>query len=529
MGAGSRLPSSKIAMHPRSTSSRRRAAPNPCERHQASRPAGAETARRASPRAGPARAAAAADLPGAGARERRRRWESRARRARPRRRRPAGRARGRAAAARDGRAHGGGAEAPFRAVYTGAPRRRCGRFDLAGRAVLRRLRPTAAVALLTAEPQPKRTAAPTFQVDPLWPKPLPNHWLFGSITGVAVDSRDHVWVVHRGGDSLEFANGDSGRHQSPDRRACCVPAPPVLEFDQAGALVGHWGGPGDGYDWPRTPGGIAVDAKGNVWIAAARMARDDGGPGDGAVGEAPRIPPAGRRARAQVHARWPNTAADRPGRQDRAATTAKPVCTVRPHSTSIGRRGSVRRGWLHNRRVVVFDAETGAYKRHWGAYGKRRATPTPAVRSNAPPLEQFRAVTCVASRTTASSTSAIAATIASRYFRKDGTFVKEAFVSKTTSGEGAVWDIAFSQRSAAALDLRRRRTRSEGVRASARDARRSCRASALAGAGRGPSSASAASPWIPRGTCSRARRSKASACRSSYRKGMSRDDQTEPR
>ena len=55
----------------------------------------------------------------------------------------------------------------------------------------------------------------------------------------------------------------------PTAEFCCRPAPPVLEFDPAGKLVSSWGGPGQGYDWPESPGGIAVDAKGNVWIAAA--------------------------------------------------------------------------------------------------------------------------------------------------------------------------------------------------------------------------------------------------------------------
>src|SRR5215208_3334783 len=91
-------------------------------------------------------------------------------------------------------------------------------------------------------------AAPSFQVDPLWPKPLPNHWLLGSVTGVAVDAQDHIWVVHRGYDSMT-ARTEIGAATTPKTAAeCCVPAPPVLEFDQAGNLVSHWGGPGDKYE-----------------------------------------------------------------------------------------------------------------------------------------------------------------------------------------------------------------------------------------------------------------------------------------
>ena len=120
-------------------------------------------------------------------------------------------------------------------------------------------------------------AVPSFEVDPLWPRPLPNHWLLGSVTGVAVDSRDHIWVVHRGYDSMT-ARTEIGAATNPKTaEECCLPAPPVLEFDPAGNLVGHWGGPvdpaqgrpGAKYDWPVSPGGITVDATGNVWIAAA--------------------------------------------------------------------------------------------------------------------------------------------------------------------------------------------------------------------------------------------------------------------
>src|SRR5579859_1259017 len=110
---------------------------------------------------------------------------------------------------------------------------------------------------------------PTFTVDPLWPKPMGNHWLLGSVTGVAVDAQDHVWVVHRGYDSFT-ARTEIGLATTPKTAEdCCLPAPFVLEFDTAGTLVNHWGGPGTGYEWPVSPGGIAVDRKGNVWITAA--------------------------------------------------------------------------------------------------------------------------------------------------------------------------------------------------------------------------------------------------------------------
>src|SRR5258708_7261672 len=105
--------------------------------------------------------------------------------------------------------------------------------------------------------------APMFEVDPMWPKPMPNHWVIGMTIGVSVDAQDNVWIIHRGG-SLEAK--ETYGNTNPPGADCCVTAPPVLEFDKAGNLIGHWGGPGPGYNWPNSNHGITVDYKGNVWI-----------------------------------------------------------------------------------------------------------------------------------------------------------------------------------------------------------------------------------------------------------------------
>src|SRR5262245_65654785 len=96
--------------------------------------------------------------------------------------------------------------------------------------------------------------APRYEVNPYWPQPLPNHWVFGSITGVAVDAQDHVWVVHRGADSLE-GNEKGMMGANPSSSVCCVAAPFVMEFDQTGKLGSQFGDggkapTGTGLTWP---------------------------------------------------------------------------------------------------------------------------------------------------------------------------------------------------------------------------------------------------------------------------------------
>jgi hypothetical protein len=103
--------------------------------------------------------------------------------------------------------------------------------------------------------------APSFLVEPFWPKPLPGNWILGQVANVAVDRDDHIWVVQR---PSTLVDDEKGAMQVPPTTKCCTPAPPVLEFDQDGNLLRHWGGPGHGYDWPKSEHGIFVDSGGNV-------------------------------------------------------------------------------------------------------------------------------------------------------------------------------------------------------------------------------------------------------------------------
>jgi DNA-binding beta-propeller fold protein YncE len=258
----------------------------------------------------------------------------------------------------------------------------------------------------------RQTPAPALEVDPLWPKPLPNHWLLGSVTGVAVDSRDHVWVVHRGYDSMT-ARTEIGAATNPKTAdECCVPAPPVLEFDAAGTLVGHWGGPGTGYEWPVSPGGITVDAQGNVWIAAAGPPEIPGSanarPGRSTTTASTSATSTGRGAASPAKPRPVDAHVlkfDRTGKfllqigkSGAVGGDDSTAALHRPAGTAVDVAANevyVADGFV-NRRVVVFDATTGAYK-GTGAEPLTRRSARSAASS---------------SRRTARSTSAIAATTA---------------------------------------------------------------------------------------------------------------------
>ena len=204
--------------------------------------------------------------------------------------------------------------------------------------------------------------APMFEVDPLWPKNLPNHWLLGATIGVDVDSRDHIWIVHRDTPDQFGANTEIGLVQDPPMSECCAPAPPVLEFDQEGNLVSSWGGPTDSgeYEWPLSNHGITIDHMDNVWIGG------NGGPDSHVL----------KFARdgsflMQLGRAGARRAGERGG---------EPVFERNSHDTeSFGRVAKIgidpdaNEAYLadgyFNRRIAVVDADTGELKRYWGAYG----------------------------------------------------------------------------------------------------------------------------------------------------------------
>ncbi len=300
---------------------------------------------------------------------------------------------------------------------------------------------------------------PAFRVDPFWPKPLPNRWIIGAVAGVAVDRRDHVWITHR-----------PSTLQPNETRSIWKAAPPVLEFDAEGSLVSSWGGPGTGYDWPQLEHGIYVDEKENVWLGA-------GGEKDAHILKFTRqgkfVMQIGRAGQGKGSNDTQNLGAPANMVVDEAAGELY-----------------VADGYV-NHRVIVFDAATGAYKRHWGAYGKvpddgfftraGETLPGPfrgVVQNenrpsqydpNGPPSPQFRIVHAV--RISSDGLVYVCDRTNDRLqvFRKDGTFVREVVIAKETLGSGSVWDVGFSTDPQAGVPLHQRRDEPADLRARSTD------------------------------------------------------------
>lgn len=189
-------------------------------------------------------------------------------------------------------------------------------------------------------------AAPVFKVDPSWPLEMPNHWIMGAVTGVFVDAKQHVWVTHL---PETLTEEELYEQQTPPMGTCCKAAPPVLEFDPQGKLVQGWGqGSMDDFsDWPRDPHGIFVDHQDNVWVGSYNRHRVMKFTRDGkllmTIGE------------------YGKTA----GSADTTLLGGPAGIWVDPKTNEAFIADGYR-----NRRVIVVDAASGKYLRHWGAYGE---------------------------------------------------------------------------------------------------------------------------------------------------------------
>ena len=277
--------------------------------------------------------------------------------------------------------------------------------------------------------------APYFEVDPFWPKALPNHWVLGSSIGVSVDDRDHVWMIHRGSATLADKEKALETKLSDE---CCGAAPPVLEFDPEGTLVGHWGGPGAGYEWPTSNHGITVDHKGNVWIGG-------NGPGDSQV---LKFTKSGKFL-LQVGKANARLGAMKDGKPTYAGGSNDPISFGRVAKIFVdpsANEAYLADGYL-NKRVAIIDADTGKFKRQWGAYGnKPDDTDLGPYDPKAAPVQQFRSpVHCADLSNDGLVYVCDRPNNRLQVFKKDGTFVKEAFYAKNSKGDGAPFDVAFSK------------------------------------------------------------------------------------
>ncbi len=279
------------------------------------------------------------------------------------------------------------------------------------------------VSRLSAQKPPSSESddVPVFEVDPSWPKELPNNGLIGLPTGIFVDSRDHIWVTNN---PSGLAVTEIGAIQKPPAADCCVPALPVLEFDRAGNLVQSWGPP-EGLVAPKIAHGIFVDHTDHVWIGSTsgfhvmKFTRD--GKLVMTIGD-PKATATG-------------------GSNDTTRLGGPAGLFVEPKTNEL----YISDGYI-NSRVIVFDASTGAYKRHWGAYGE---PPTdlklPPYNPDAPkPDRQFRNAHHVFLSKDGLVYVADRGNNRIQVFKQNGQFVTEKIVGPRTLRDGSAFTIGLS-------------------------------------------------------------------------------------
>ena len=268
-------------------------------------------------------------------------------------------------------------------------------------------------------------AAPSFQVDPFWPK-LPKAWILGQVSGVAVDAQDHVWVLQR-----PWSLNNDELKKNPEAECCSAP-PPVMEFDSAGNYLRGWGGrPEDGsYEWPEDEHGIHVDYKGNVWVSSAggpRMAQRKENFLVKFTREGKFLLQIGRRGMSK-------------GSLDTGNLNNAADMWVHPATNEV----FVADGYV-NRRVIVFDADTGAFKRMWGAYGDPPDDAAPkAFAGEGPGPRQFNTVHGI--KVSADGLVYVNDRLNNRLevFTIDGVFQREIFIERKTQLLGTSFNTAFS-------------------------------------------------------------------------------------
>lgn len=270
----------------------------------------------------------------------------------------------------------------------------------------------------------KNASVPMFQVDPYWPKPLPNNWILGQVCGVAVDSHDNVWIIQR---PRSLTDREAGAVQVPPLSECCVPAPSVIGFDPEGFVIEAWGGPGDlaNQPWPEVEHGIFVDHESNVWTTF--------------MGKTDHVVFKSTREGHRLLTIGQLGATGGSNHQEMLGQPADIAVDAEENEAYIA-------DGYGNRRVIVFDASTGIYKRHWGAYGNRPhddelGSYDPDAEISGSFRQPMHAVRIANDRLVYT---ADRMNNRIQVFRPDGTFLKEAFIATRTLAMGSVWDLEFS-------------------------------------------------------------------------------------
>jgi len=222
-------------------------------------------------------------------------------------------------------------------------------------------------------PSARAAAIPVFEIDPSWPK-VPAKWKLGDPSSIAVDAQDRIWVLHR--PRTLPANQSS------------MAAPPIMIFDQAGAFIRAWGGAGAGYEWPEREHGIHIDSKGFVWIGGNNCPAR-GLPGLKPVGDDQilKFTPDGKFVTQFGHSSQSKGNADNKNFHQ----PADAVVYAKTNELFVA-------DGYGNHRVIVVDANTGAFKRMWGAFGNKPVDkddcPPPSLNSvpDGPGPDQFSIV-----------------------------------------------------------------------------------------------------------------------------------------
>jgi len=265
---------------------------------------------------------------------------------------------------------------------------------------------------------------PTFTVDPSWPLEMPSDWIMGSVTAVFVDAQDHVWVTHL---PETLTPEELSAVQDPPLGICCRPAPVVIEFDPQGNVVQGWGDPAtqDVSEFPRNAHGLFVDHNDNVWVGTYRHHRVMKFTRSGEllmqIGE------------------YDETG----GSNDPDLLGGPAGIWVDPGTNEVFIADGYR-----NRRVVVYDADTGEYLRHWGAYGEVPQDVYDydfgsAGHAESPPTE-FSTVHGLAGSNDGLIYVADRRGNRIQVFQQDGEFVTEKIVMPRTLASGSAFVIALS-------------------------------------------------------------------------------------